>query len=178
MMIKAEIWGIAETDDGYMVFIKPLESVLVVPIFVGQSEAHAILLGFGGVPVSRPLTVDLLQNLAKETGYKLHSVQISELKDNTYYGRMIFDKPDGGQLVLDSRPSDALALSIRCKTPIYIAEDIVEETGIPADELETSTQSDKETQKMFLKEELDDVLAREDYERAAEIRDMLNLLNN
>ncbi|MDR2702316.1 MAG: bifunctional nuclease family protein [Spirochaetaceae bacterium] len=177
-MLEAEIWGIAETGDGYVVLIKPLESEFSVPVFIGQAEAHAILIGFGGVTVSRPLTIDLLHNLTKTADFKLICVEITELKDNTFYGRMVFSKPAGGRLTLDSRPSDALALAVRCKCPIYIAEKVVNEVGILAEDLTGSVQADQETQKRLLKAELDEVIAMENYERAAEIRDMLNLFEN
>jgi len=178
VMLEAEIWGIAETEDGYMAFIKPLDSELIVPIFIGQAEAQAILIGFGGVSISRPLTADLLQSLAKSADFTLLSAEISELKDNTFFARLIFSRPSGGQLVLDSRPSDALALAVRCKSPIYIAEEVVQEAGILAEDLTGLDQTDQEVQRKFLKAELDEVLAEENYERAAEIRDMLNLLNH
>ncbi|MDR2718640.1 MAG: bifunctional nuclease family protein [Treponema sp.] len=175
-MLEAEIWGIAETGEGYVVLIKPLESEFSVPVFIGQAEAQAILIGFGGVTISRPLTVDLLHSLAKTADLKLDCVEITELKDNTFYGQMVFSRPTGGRLTLDSRPSDALAMAVRCKCPIYIAEKVVNEVGIPADDLASPLQADQETQKRLLKAELDEVIAMENYERAAEIRDMLNLL--
>jgi uncharacterized protein len=177
-MLEAEIWGIAETGDGYVVLIKPLELELSVPIFIGKAEAQAILIGFGGVTLSRPLTVDLLHNLAVAADFKLSSVEVTEIKDNTFFGRMVFSKPSGGRFTLDSRPSDALALAVRCKCPIYIAEKVVEEAGILAEDLIGPAQADQETQKRLLKAELEEVIAIENYERAAEIRDMLNLFEN
>jgi bifunctional DNase/RNase len=177
-MLEAEIWGIAETEDGYLVLIKPLQSELSVPVFIGKAEAQAILIGFGGVAISRPLTVDLLLNLAKIADFKLVCAEITELKDNTFYGQMVFSLPSGKRLTLDSRPSDALAMAVRCKCPIYIAEKVVDEVGIPADDLASPALTDQEAQKKRLKAELDEVIAVENYERAAEIRDMLNLLEN
>jgi len=178
VMLEAEIWGIAETGDGYVVFIKPLDLDLSVPIFIGKTEAQAILIGYGGITVSRPLTVDLLLKLVLTVDYKPECVEITELKDNTFYGQMVFTRPAGGRLSLDSRPSDALALAVRCKCPIHIAEKIVNDVGILAEDLIGPVQADQETQKRLLKAELEDVIALENYERAAEIRDMLNLFEN
>jgi len=177
-MLEAEIWGIAETGDGYVVLIKPIELGLSVPIFIGKAEAQAILIGFGGITISRPLTVDLLHNLVATADYKLNCVEITELKDNTFFGRMIFSKPSGGSFALDSRPSDALALAVRCKCPIYIADKVVDEVGILAEDMFGPIEADQETQKRLLKAELEEVIAQENYERAAEIRDMLNLFEN
>jgi bifunctional DNase/RNase len=177
-MLEAEIWGIAETTDGYVVLIKPLESEFSVPIFIGQMEAQAILVGFGGINTSRPLTADLLHKLIIAADFKLTCIEITELKDNTFFGQMVFSKPSGGRLTLDSRPSDALALAVRCKCPIYIAEKIVAEAGILAEDVIGPVHADQETQRRLLKAELDEVIAQENYERAAEIRDMLNLFEN
>ena len=175
-MLEAEIWGIAETGDGYMIFVKPLELEYSVPIFIGQIEAQAILIGFGGISIPRPLTVDLLQILVKEAGLTLLRAEINNLKDNTFFGSLVFKRPSGKELVLDSRPSDALALAVRCKSPIYIAEKVVEEAGILAEDIDNSLKTDQKMQKQLLKAELDDAVAAENYERAAEIRDMLIFL--
>jgi len=175
-MLKAEIWGIAETGDGYMILIKPLTSEYSVPIFVGQLEAQAILVGFGGISIPRPLTADLLKNLIKETGFTLLRIEINDLRENTFYGRLVIGKASGVELILDSRPSDALALAVRCKSPIYIAEKVVEEAGILVENMTDLAKTDQETKKRLLKSELDEAVAAENYERAAEIRDMLNLL--
>ncbi|MDR2471710.1 MAG: bifunctional nuclease family protein [Treponema sp.] len=176
-MLEAEIWGIAEAGDGYMVFIKPLESEYSVPIFIGQLEAQAILIGFGGISISRPLTADLLHKLAGESDFRLVRAEIRELRDNTFFGALVFARPGGGELVMDSRPSDAMALALRCKSPLFIAPEIVEEAGILADDLEAPRQSDPETQKRLLRTEMEEAVAAENYERAAEIRDLLNSLD-
>ncbi|MDR0448558.1 MAG: bifunctional nuclease family protein [Treponema sp.] len=175
-MLKAEIWGIAETGDGYMIFVKPLKSEYSVPIFIGKLEAQAILIGFGGITISRPLTADLLHNLIKETDYVLLRAEICDLKDNTFFGKLVLKNSSGIELALDSRPSDALALAIRCKSPIYINERVVKEAGILIEDLENPAGTDQETKKRLLKAELEEAVATENYERAAEIRDTLNLL--
>jgi bifunctional DNase/RNase len=175
-VLEAEIWGIAEAEDGYMVFIKPLKSEYSVPIFIGQLEAQAILIGFGGISISRPLTADLLNNLIKEADFTLLRTEISDLKDNTFFGSLVIKKPSGAEMVLDSRPSDALALAVRCKSPIYISERVVKEAGIPIENMTDMVRTDQETKRRLLRAELDEVVATENYERAAEIRDMLNLL--
>jgi bifunctional DNase/RNase len=178
-MVEAEIWGIAETGEGYTVFIKPLESEQTVPVFIGQLEAQAILIGFGGIDIPRPLTADLFLRLAQKTDCSLIRVEINELKNNTFFSRMVFSRLSGEkeEFVLDSRPSDALALAVRCKCPLYIAETVIAEAGIPVDDLNDSGQSDRELRKEILQTELDEAVAKENYEKAAEIRDLLNLLD-
>ena len=173
-MLEAEIWGIAETGDGFMIFVRPLQSEYSVPIFIGQLEAQAILIGFGGISISRPLTVDLLQEIIKEANFELVRVEISDLKDNTFFGSLVFKRPSGKELVIDSRPSDALALAVRCKCPIFIDEKVVETAGIIAEDL--TTEKEETAKRYVLQKELEEAVAVENYERAAEIRDMLKLL--
>ncbi|MDR2211883.1 MAG: bifunctional nuclease family protein [Spirochaetaceae bacterium] len=174
-MLEGEIWGIAETGDGYMVFIRPLDSSFAVPIFIGQLEAQAILIGFGKVSVSRPLTADLLLSLAGQAKFDLLRTEITEIKDNTFFARLVFNTP-GGEIILDARPSDALALTVRRQCPLYIAGEVVEDAGVLTDELTGPAPGDQEIQQELLKTELDEAVAAENYERAAEIRDMLKLL--
>ena len=173
-MLEAEIWGIAETGDGFMIFIRPLQSEYSVPIFIGQLEAQAILIGFGGISISRPLTVDLLHEIIKEANFELIRVEISDLKDNTFFGSLVFKTLSGKELVVDSRPSDALALAVRCKCPIFIDEKVVETAGIIAEDL--TTEKEETAKRYVLQKELEEAVAVENYERAAEIRDMLKLL--
>jgi bifunctional DNase/RNase len=173
-MLEAEIWGIAETSDGFMIFIKPLESKYSVPIFIGQLEAQAILIGFGGISISRPLTADLLQSLIKETKCELSRIEINDLKDNTFFGSLILKKQGGREIIIDCRPSDALALAVRCKCSIFIKEKIVKEAGIIAEDLNVG--KDDLTKISRLQKELAEAVETENYERAAEIRDLLKSL--
>ena len=173
-MLEAEIWGIAETGDGFMVFIKPLTSEYSVPIFIGQLEAQAILIGFGGITISRPLTVDLLQNIIMEANLELLRIEISDLKENTFFGSLVLKKPQGGELIIDSRPSDALALAVRCKSPIFIDEKVVKKAGIITEDLTKG--KEQAARKTFLQKEMEEAVAVENYERAAEIRDILRSL--
>jgi len=171
-MLEAEIWGIAEASDGYMIFIRPLESKYSVPIFIGQLEAQAILIGFGGISISRPLTADLLINLIKEANFELLRIEISDLKDNTFFGSLVLKKPSGEEFIIDSRPSDALALAVRTNCSIFIDENVVEKAGIIAEDLTVG--KEEITKRSLLQKELDEAVAVENYERAAEIRDLLN----
>ncbi|MDR0598909.1 MAG: bifunctional nuclease family protein [Treponema sp.] len=177
-MKEAEIWGVAETSEGNVVFIKPLDSEYSVPIFIGQLEAQSILIGFGGIVTPRPLTADLILGLAREAEFALDRVEIRDLRDNTFYARLVFSRPRGEEILMDSRPSDALALAVRCKCPLYIAEKVVKEAGVPADDLTGASKTDREAQKAVLKAELEEAVAAENYERAAELRDALILLDN
>jgi bifunctional DNase/RNase len=190
-MLKAEIWTIARTDQGNAVLLRPLGSDISVPIFIGPLETQYILIG-GDTPVKRPLTPDLFLSLVKRVGLELKRVEIHDIRDNTFHARLVLlgGEYTGRQpLILDARPSDAFALAVRKKCPIYVSGKVVEQTGIPVDmvieEVEEAAHSidDKravteESKRRGLLEELEKAVAAEEYERAAEIRDILLLLNS
>jgi bifunctional DNase/RNase len=105
-------------------------------------------------------------------------VEIHEIKDDIFHARLIIT---GGEftgekpLVLDSRPSDALALATRKRCPIYIASSVIEETGIPLDYF---TEVEDDDKYRSLREQLEAAIAEEEYEQAAEIRDLLKILKD
>jgi bifunctional DNase/RNase len=192
-MLEAEVWGIARADEGSVVFLRPLEPPqqeaaelelekppqdYAVPIFVGTLEAHSILVGCADVELPRPLTHDLILSILKLAGFVLRCVEITQIKDNTFFARLVLgSEADGMDIELDSRPSDALALAVRAKCPIRIAAAVVAETGIPVDSI-IESDTDPALWRETLREELDKAVIVEDYERAAELRDKLAQLEN
>ncbi|MDR3166524.1 MAG: bifunctional nuclease family protein [Treponema sp.] len=193
-MAKSEIWTIAHTDQGDAVLLRPLGMDLSVPIFIGQLESQAILIGLGEVPVKRPLTHDLFLDFVRHAGFTLFRVEVYDIKNNTFHARLFFSGnvySEKKPLVLDTRPSDAFALSVRCKCPIFVSRKVVELAGVPLDlfidgpekpetELSEPAVSPEIPETAGISEkyrtlrwELNQAVAAEEYERAAEIRDML-----
>jgi bifunctional DNase/RNase len=127
--VEAEIWTVAQTDQGNVVLVRPKGSDLAVPIFIGQLETQAILIGMGEVEVPRPLTHDLLLSLLATLRAELLRIEIHDLRDGTFYARMIL-RAEGRELVVDSRPSDAIGVAVRARCPVFIAESVIEEAGI------------------------------------------------
>jgi hypothetical protein len=82
-----------------------------------------------GIKMARPMTHDLLRNILSELGGSVESIEITELKDNTYYA-LIHMKLSGRELIIDSRPSDAIAIALRTKTPIFVAKEVLEASSI------------------------------------------------
>lgn len=103
------------------------ESGAIVPIFIGPAEAQAILLALREVPVPRPMTHDLMASLLKTAGATLESVIVDELRDNTYFGalKLRLENNDSPVLV-DTRPSDGMALSARTRAPIFVSRAVLE----------------------------------------------------
>jgi bifunctional DNase/RNase len=184
-MYLSEIWSIIQTNLGNAVLLKPRGMDIAIPIFIGALEAHSILIAREKVKLPRPMTHDLLLNMLNRVNLSIKRIEVNELKNDTFHARIVIT---GGEysnekpLVLDSRPSDAIALVSRARCPIYIASTVIEQAGIPLnafiEALEESAQSPPEEhiKQKSLREELERAVAEEDYEQAAEIRDMLKML--
>jgi bifunctional DNase/RNase len=98
----------------------------VLPIWVGAFEANAIALQIENVSTPRPMTHDLLNNVIQGLNASLEKVVVCEVKDSTFYALMHLRLPDG-MVVVDARPSDAIALALRASAPIFVDEDVIEE---------------------------------------------------
>jgi len=179
MLVEAEIWTIARTDQGNAVLLRPTGSDAAVPIFIGQLEAQSILIGLGNVPMPRPLTHDLFLSVLGKFGITVERIEITDLKDGTFYSKLILGK-NGELIAVDARPSDSIALAVRVKCPVFIAESIIDEAGIPVASIsEEPTAQEKnpiEAERKKLKEELEKLVEQENYEEAARIRDLLKEL--
>jgi bifunctional DNase/RNase len=173
-LLEVEIWTIARTEEGNVIFLKPLEGDEVIPIFIGPLEAQSIIVGLDNYQVERPLTHDLFLNLADEAGLTLLQAEVYDIKEDVFYARLLFSSFERPQpFVLDARPSDALALAVRRKCPVFISPLVLEKTGSPMDSI---MEGKIESPLTLLRHELEEALVSEDYERAAEIRDKLSLL--
>ncbi|MGH7826839.1 MAG: bifunctional nuclease family protein [Candidatus Binatia bacterium] len=112
-----------------IVILKDSENKLNLPIWIGLLEATAMATEIEGIKMARPMTHDLLKNVLGEVGCAVESVEITELKENTYYA-LVRLTVAGRQLLIDSRPSDAIALALRTKSPIYVAKAVLEASSV------------------------------------------------
>ncbi|MDR1108158.1 MAG: bifunctional nuclease family protein [Spirochaetaceae bacterium] len=200
-MLDAEIWTILQTAQGNAVLLRPVGSDVSVPIFVGPQESKSIIIGLSGMTFPRPLTHDLLLSIIHRMEIELIRAEIYDIKDTVFLARLYFagnrftqDNP----LILDSRPSDALALALalalRCNCPVFVSGKVVAEAGLPTDVFMTDPGGElvfpgeagskgepevleKDRRRRALLAELEAAVANEEYERAAEIRDALSLLD-
>lgn len=181
MLVEAEIWTVARTDKGNAVLVKPIGSERAVPIFIGQLEAQSILIGLGNVPMPRPLSHDLFVTMMEKLNSTIDRVDITELKDGTFYARIVM-KQGLKKIVIDSRPSDALGITARIHCPLYIAESIVEEAGIAInliteEDSKVDAPEPQDMERTRLEQELQKAVDDEDYEKAARLRDKINELS-
>ena len=112
-----------------IVLLKALDEERFLPIWIGHPEAAAILMKLQGASPPRPMTHDLLTDVVSELKGEVVRVTVTELRENTYFAKITIVQ-DGQELEIDSRPSDAIALAVRCEAQIFAADDVVEELGI------------------------------------------------
>jgi bifunctional DNase/RNase len=112
-----------------IVILKDSDNKLNLPIWIGLLEATALATEIEGVKMARPMTHDLLRNILGEVGCAVEAIEITELKENTYYA-MVRLNLGGRELNIDSRPSDAIALALRTKSPIYVAKAVLEASSV------------------------------------------------
>ncbi|MGH7887702.1 MAG: bifunctional nuclease family protein [Candidatus Binatia bacterium] len=112
-----------------IVILKDTENKLNLPIWIGLLEATAMATEIEGIKMARPMTHDLLKTILSEVGGSVDSVEITELKENTYYAAVNISLA-GRQVMIDSRPSDAIALALRTKSPIYVAKAVLEASSV------------------------------------------------
>ena len=136
-MIEVRIASVnADATSGQPVLLlKPLEREVagtderLLPIWIGQPEASAIMLELQGIELPRPMTHDLLRDLIAQLGYDVVHVEVTSVEDGTYYASVLLSG-DGRTLTVDARPSDAVALAVRARCPIFVAEDVWNEAAV------------------------------------------------
>ncbi|MBU0561377.1 MAG: bifunctional nuclease family protein [Bacteroidetes bacterium] len=190
--VQVEILGLSSSPSAggaYALLLRESFGTRRLPIIIGGFEAQAIALELEGIKPPRPLTHDLLKQFVDHLSVSITEVIIDELRDNTFFAKIILEVASL-QNAIDARPSDAIALAVRTNSPIYVAEKVMaiasfEPTG---EENEDYTQSAKkgkpesaprpqaETEVASLHDKLREAIDKEDYERAANLRDKINKL--
>ncbi len=165
-----------------------------LPIIIGMFEAQAIAIEIEKIVPNRPMTHDLFKQFAKNFGFTVREIVISDLKEGIFFASIVCS--DGiRESVVDARPSDAIAIGIRFSVPIFTYESILSEAGITASVSDDEDEDDdtalvssanrprgfgeqlKDMTLDELQKMLDDALSNEDYERAAKIRDEMGKRN-
>jgi bifunctional DNase/RNase len=119
-----------------VVILKDVDSERYLPIWIGPCEADAITVELQEVEVARPLTHDLLKTLVNEVGASVSHILVNDLRDDVFYARIVVDL-NGRRLEIDSRPSDAIALAVRVRVPIFVEDEVMEKAAItPEEEVE------------------------------------------
>lgn len=198
--IQLEILGLSSSQSqtgSFALVLGEKEGNRRLPIIIGMFEAQSIAIQIEKISPNRPLTHDLFKSFAQHLQVNVMEVLISDLKEGVFYSKIVCSDGER-QFDLDARPSDAIAIGLRFGVPIYTVESVLSEAGIILSDLEededeetdeietsgTSTSATIETKSNLrdvpvdeLNKLLEDALEKEDYERAAKIRDELNKRN-
>ena len=172
---------------GYAVLLQEKEGGRSLPIVVGSAEAQAIALYLEGVNMPRPMTHDLLANVMESIDTEVNRVLIARINNGTFYAEIEVSSPHSGEMIIDSRPSDAIAIALRTLTPIYISDEVMDSAGIEnliqesevTEAVTTEDLSDEiseETVLENLNEALEKAVSKEEYEVAARLRDRIKEL--
>ena len=112
-----------------IVVLKDPDNKLNLPIWIGPLEAASMATEIEGIKPQRPMTHDLLRNVLGDLGATVEAVEITELKENTYFARIELRTREGAGVQIDSRPSDAISIALRTKSPIYVAKQVLESSS-------------------------------------------------
>jgi bifunctional DNase/RNase len=151
-----------------VVILKQKDAERYLPIWIGPAEADAIAVRLQEVSVPRPLTHDLLRNVIDSLGAQISSIVVNDLANDTYYARIVLEV-NGRPLEIDSRPSDAIALAVRARVPIYVEDGVLDRAGVQISEEEAAT--DAEGRPAVREEELERMSAFRDFIESLDLDD-------
>lgn len=187
--IRLKVLGLSYSmsqSGAYALILSDESDVKRIPIVIGMPEAQSIAIQLEHIYPQRPLTHDLIKLLADTVGMVLKEVFIYRLDSGIFYSELLFEHEEN-VIKLDSRTSDAIALALRYNCPIYTTLEIFEKAGIGVqqeeEKINTSTVPEEhekdisEYSVLELTQMLHDAVEKEDYEKASEIRDVLNKKN-
>lgn len=110
-----------------IIILKDFQEKMALPIWIGLIEASAIATEIEKIQLARPMTHDLMKNILKEIDVKVTRVEVNDLADNTFYARIYLQK-DSKEILMDARPSDAIALALRTAAPIFVDRQVMEKS--------------------------------------------------
>jgi len=134
-MIEMQVMGIAlDTRTGSpIVVLHDKSNRKALPIWIGSAEASAIIRKIENIAVTRPMTHDLIINLVKQMDYKIAKIEINDVDQETYYANIFIVDDEKNEVVLDARPSDAIAIAIRVDAPIFVTSNVLANGSVSCD---------------------------------------------
>lgn len=133
-MVQVRVIGVArDTEQQHVILLKPVDEPAaegrMLPVWIGEQEATAIIVAVQGSPTPRPLAHDLMVKMLSELEAQVDRVEVTRIEDGTYFAEITLFTPHGLR-VIDARPSDAIALASRTQTPIWVADEVLEVAGV------------------------------------------------
>ena len=155
-MVQVRVAGVALDSSGqHVILLKPIDELpgegRILPIWIGSQEATSILIAVEGAQTPRPLAHDLMRALIAELGATVQRVDVTRIDDGTFYSEVTLLTPDGPR-VIDARPSDAVALASRTSAPVFVADEVIAEAGVPGLVVEADAEESLEEFQRFLED--------------------------
>jgi bifunctional DNase/RNase len=125
--------GVDRNTESPVVILREKDGSRVLPIWIGPAEASAIAMELQGVKAARPMTHDLLKQVIVGLGGELRRIVISAVRENTYFAQLLIQREDH-VFQVDARPSDSIALALRLNAPIFASDQLLEQSGVEADD--------------------------------------------
>lgn len=174
---QLSIAQISPTDVSFVLLLRGVEDERTLPIFIAATEAQSISIKLHDKSFPRPLTHDLLKEVMDRNECMLERVEVCDLIDNTFHAKLVVNA--GGDVEeLDSRPSDAIALALRCAAPIFVDESVMDRAGVIVEDQEGGEEEvaqrvheEQLSPLECLKQRLEESIQEERYEDAATLRD-------
>lgn len=144
-MIEMNVMGIAiDTRTGApIVILQDAEKRKALPIWIGSAEAGAIIRHIEKIQVARPMTHDLIKKIVEELDYTISKIEINDVNSETYYANIFLEGEGGKEIVLDARPSDAIAVAIRAEAPIFVTSNVLASGTISLDKEKDVEEAEK-----------------------------------
>ena len=130
-MLEARLDSISVTNVGFILFLKTDDKPRVLPIFVGANEAQSIALALNEEAPPRPLTHDLMKTMLESLEATVTRIEITDIREGTFYGRIYLERAGFEEMDFDARPSDAIAMALRWEAPIFVSRKVFEEAAVP-----------------------------------------------
>ena len=153
-----------------VVILKAAKQERYLFIWIAHAEAYAIAVELQGTTSPRPLTHDLLKNVVGELGAKIVSIVISDLIEDIFYARLVLDVA-GRHVEVDARPSDAIALAVRAKTPIFVEDSVLERAGVALETNDEQSLSKAEQRRDRKESDQDNLDAYRDFINSLDVLD-------
>ncbi len=179
---SVKITNISLSNVGFVIFLKTESQEKVMPICIGAAEVNSISAALSSQQFPRPLSHTFFKNILTELKCSITKVQVTDLIDGTFYGRVFLKTPEG-EKDFDARPSDAIALALRYDAPIYVKNEVFLDSAVDLPEFTEKVETETSPLEN-LKKKLEKAIEDEHYEEAALIREQIqqlemdDLLNN
>ena len=135
MLREMQVMGIAiDTRTGSpIVVLQDKDNCRALPIWIGSAEASAIIRVIENIKVQRPMTHDLIVDIINDLGYEINRVEIHDVEKETFFANIVLKNKENEEILIDSRPSDAIAVAIRVDAPIFVSPSVLADGSISCD---------------------------------------------